>query len=85
MARQPLWSIAVWLALLDNQHTARRYLATTASELNWALQLIGPHHPGSECANRPSPIKKIFQPARFSTPMCCQFNRAAHLANYSET
>ena len=39
MARQPLWSIAVWVALLDNQDTARRHLAATASELNWALQL----------------------------------------------
>ena len=39
MARQPLWSIAVWVALLDNQDTARRHLAATAPELNWALQL----------------------------------------------
>jgi Ser/Thr protein kinase RdoA (MazF antagonist) len=39
MARQPLWSIAVWVALLDNQGTARRHLAATAPELNWALQL----------------------------------------------
>jgi Ser/Thr protein kinase RdoA (MazF antagonist) len=39
MARQPLWSIAVWVALLDNQDTARRHLAATAAELNWALQL----------------------------------------------
>jgi hypothetical protein len=41
MARQPLWSIAVWVAQLDNQDTARRHLAATASELNWALQLTG--------------------------------------------
>jgi homoserine kinase type II len=39
MARQPLWSIAVWVALLDNKETARRHLAATAAELNWALQL----------------------------------------------
>jgi hypothetical protein len=39
MARQPLWSIAVWVALLDNQDTARRHLAATARELSWALQL----------------------------------------------
>jgi Ser/Thr protein kinase RdoA (MazF antagonist) len=39
IARQPLWSIAVWVALLDNQDTARRHLAATAPELNWALQL----------------------------------------------
>ncbi|MGI9004827.1 MAG: hypothetical protein ACR2FU_01250 [Streptosporangiaceae bacterium] len=41
MARQPLWSIAVWVALLDNQDTARRHLAATAPELEWALQLTG--------------------------------------------
>ncbi len=39
MARQPLWSVAVWVALLDNQDTARRHLAATAPELRWALQL----------------------------------------------
>jgi homoserine kinase type II len=39
MARQPLWSIAVWVALLDSQDTARRHLAATAPELTWALQL----------------------------------------------
>ena len=41
MARQPLWSIAVWVALLDSQATARRHLAATAPELTWALQLAG--------------------------------------------
>jgi Ser/Thr protein kinase RdoA (MazF antagonist) len=41
MARQPLWSIAVWVALLDDQDTARRHLAATAPELTWALQLTG--------------------------------------------
>ncbi len=41
MARQPLWSISVWVALLDNQDTARRHLAATAPELEWALQLTG--------------------------------------------
>jgi Ser/Thr protein kinase RdoA (MazF antagonist) len=39
MARQPLWSIAVWVALIDNQVTARRHLAATAPELTWAMQL----------------------------------------------
>lgn len=39
MVRQPLWSIAVWVALLDSQATARRHLAATAPELTWALQL----------------------------------------------
>jgi hypothetical protein len=41
MARQPLWSIAVWVALLDNQDTARRHLAATAPELTWALHFTG--------------------------------------------
>jgi Ser/Thr protein kinase RdoA (MazF antagonist) len=41
MARQPLWSIAVWVALLDSQATARRHLAATAPELTWALHLTG--------------------------------------------
>jgi homoserine kinase type II len=41
IARQPLWSIAVWVALLDNQDTARRHLAATGAELRWALQLTG--------------------------------------------
>jgi Ser/Thr protein kinase RdoA (MazF antagonist) len=41
IARQPLWSIAVWVALLDNQDTARRHLAATGAELEWALQLTG--------------------------------------------
>jgi len=39
MARQPLWSVLVWVALLDNQDTARRHLAATARELTWTLQL----------------------------------------------
>jgi len=41
MARQPLWSISVWVALLDSQAAARRHLAATAPELNWALRLTG--------------------------------------------
>jgi homoserine kinase type II len=41
MARQPLWSIAVWVAHLDSEATARRHLAATALELTWALQLVG--------------------------------------------
>ena len=39
IARQPLWSIAVWVALLDDRDTARRHLAATAPELTWARQL----------------------------------------------
>jgi homoserine kinase type II len=41
MARQPLWSISVWVALLDDQDAARRHLAATAPELEWALRLTG--------------------------------------------
>lgn len=41
IARQPLWSIAVWVALLDNQDTARRHLAATAPGLTWALHFTG--------------------------------------------
>jgi Ser/Thr protein kinase RdoA (MazF antagonist) len=41
MARQPLWSIAVWVALLDSEDTARRHLAATARELAWATQFTG--------------------------------------------
>ncbi len=39
MARQPLWSIAVWVALLDDEATARRHLAGTASALRWGMRL----------------------------------------------
>jgi homoserine kinase type II len=39
IARQPLWSIAVWVALLDDKDAARRHLAATGAELKWALQL----------------------------------------------
>jgi Ser/Thr protein kinase RdoA (MazF antagonist) len=41
MARQPLWSISVWVALLDDPDAARRHLAATAPELEWALRLGG--------------------------------------------
>jgi len=41
MARQPLWSISVWVALLDSQAAARRHLAAATPELKWALQLTG--------------------------------------------
>lgn len=39
MARQPLWSISVWVALLDDQDLARRHLAASAPELEWALRV----------------------------------------------
>ncbi|GAA4728846.1 phosphotransferase enzyme family protein [Phytohabitans rumicis] len=39
MARQPLWSVSVWVALLDDPDAARRHLAATAQELEWARRL----------------------------------------------
>lgn len=39
MARQPLWSVGVWIALLDDETTARRHLAGTAAALEWGWQL----------------------------------------------
>lgn len=41
MARQPLWSVAVWVATLDCEAAARRHLAATAGELAWARRLAG--------------------------------------------
>lgn len=39
MARQPLWSVGVWVALLDDEAAARRHLAATAEALEWGLRL----------------------------------------------
>lgn len=36
LARQPLWSIGVWVAELDDEATARTHLAGTATALRWA-------------------------------------------------
>lgn len=36
MARQPLWSISVWVALLNDEAAARRRLAGTGAALAWA-------------------------------------------------
>ena len=35
LARQPLWSIGVWVAQLDDEATARSHLAGTADALRW--------------------------------------------------
>jgi homoserine kinase type II len=37
MARQPLWSIGGWVALLDDEQSARQHAAGSISEVNWAL------------------------------------------------
>jgi Ser/Thr protein kinase RdoA (MazF antagonist) len=41
MARQPLWSIGGWVALLDDEQSARQHAAATVSEVNWALGMLG--------------------------------------------
>ena len=40
LARQPLWWVGRWLALLDDEGVARRGFAEMAWNLEWALQLI---------------------------------------------
>jgi Ser/Thr protein kinase RdoA (MazF antagonist) len=40
MARQPLWSIGGWVALLDDEQSARQHAAGTVSEVNWALGML---------------------------------------------
>jgi homoserine kinase type II len=41
MARQPLWSIGGWVAMLDDEETARKHAAGTHAEIAWALRLMG--------------------------------------------
>jgi Ser/Thr protein kinase RdoA (MazF antagonist) len=40
IARQPLWWIGRWLALLDDEEHARRGLAGMSRDVEWALQVI---------------------------------------------
>jgi Ser/Thr protein kinase RdoA (MazF antagonist) len=40
IARQPLWSVGGWVALLDDEEAARRHAAAVRSEVEWALGLI---------------------------------------------
>ena len=40
LARQPLWWVGRWLALLDDAEVARRGFAEMAWDLEWALQRI---------------------------------------------
>lgn len=39
LARQPLWWVGGWLALLDDEEVARRGLPEMAGDLTWALQV----------------------------------------------
>lgn len=40
MARQPLWSIGGWIALLDDEEAARRHAAAMLGEVEWALRIV---------------------------------------------
>jgi len=40
LARQPLWWVGRWLALLDDEEQARRGLAAMSWDIEWALQII---------------------------------------------
>ena len=40
IARQPLWSIGGWVALLDDEQSARTHARATASDVHWALNLM---------------------------------------------
>jgi homoserine kinase type II len=41
LARQPLWSIGGWVALLDDQDSAQQHAAGTVWAVDWALGIIG--------------------------------------------
>ena len=41
IARQPLWAVGGWLALLDDEGEARRLAAALTGDVGWALQLVG--------------------------------------------
>ena len=38
--RQPLWSVGGWVALLDEETSARRHAASIGWEVEWALRLV---------------------------------------------
>jgi homoserine kinase type II len=40
LARQPLWWVGRWLALLDDEERARRGLPGMAGDVEWALQIM---------------------------------------------
>lgn len=40
IARQPLWSIGGWIALLDDEEAARRHAAAMLGEVEWALRIV---------------------------------------------
>lgn len=40
LARQPLWAVGRWVALLDDEERARRLAAEMPGDVEWALQVI---------------------------------------------
>jgi hypothetical protein len=40
IARQPLWGIGGWVAVLDDEHTARAHARATFPAIGRALQLV---------------------------------------------
>lgn len=40
MARQPLWSIGGWIALLDDEEAAQRHASGMLPEVEWALGIV---------------------------------------------
>jgi Ser/Thr protein kinase RdoA (MazF antagonist) len=40
LARQPLWAVGRWLALLDDEERARRLAAEMSWDVEWALQVM---------------------------------------------
>lgn len=40
IARQPLWSIGGWVAVLDDEAAARRHAASMVGEVEWALGIV---------------------------------------------
>ena len=40
IARQPLWSIGGWVALLDDEQSARRHAAGMCWDVEWALSIL---------------------------------------------
>jgi Ser/Thr protein kinase RdoA (MazF antagonist) len=41
LARQPLWSIGGWVALLDDEQSARQHAAGSVWAVDWALGILG--------------------------------------------
>jgi hypothetical protein len=40
LARQPLWAVGRWVALLDDEERARRLAVEMSEDVEWALQIM---------------------------------------------